>query len=113
MVFNFFCMLVLSLKFLGAFVPIVDLIGDRFHGVDSLHKGGGDARGEVSDEDVVVGNLREGYVVLEFGNIGGEGRFKDSITLDLHLLGEEPSYCIPYGVVMFEALVEGFNEVIE
>ena len=112
-VFDFFCTLVLSLKFQGAFVPIINLIGDRFHGIDSLHKGGGDARGEVSNEDVVVGDLREGYVVLEFGNIGGEGRFKGSITLDLHPLGGEPSYCVPYGVVMFEALVKGFDEVVE
>ena len=64
-------------------------------------------------EDIVVGDLREGYIVLEFGNIGGEGRFEDSIMLDLHPLGGEPSYCVPYGVLMFEALVKGFDKVIK
>ena len=45
--------------------------------------------------------------------VGGEGRFEDSVTLALHPLGEEPSYCVPYDVVMFEALVEGFDKVVK
>ena len=50
-------------------VPIINLGGHCVHAVDSLHEGGRDASGEEIDEGVFVGDLTEGYMVFEFGNV--------------------------------------------
>ena len=49
----------------GLLIPFVD--GGRYsvHGHDTAHQGGWDSRGKVSDQDVGIGNVCEGYMILE------------------------------------------------
>ena len=59
----------LSLESDGLLVPFVDGGGDGVHGHDAAHERGWDSCGEVSDQDVGIGDIGEGDVVFEGGNI--------------------------------------------
>ena len=53
----------------GLLVPFIDGGRDGVHGHDSVHERWWDSCGEVSDQDIRIGDVGEGYVVLESGNI--------------------------------------------
>ena len=59
----------LSLESNGLLVPFIDGRGDGVHGHDTAHERGRDSCGEVSDQDVGIGDIGKGDVVLECGDI--------------------------------------------
>ena len=63
----------LGLESDGFLVPFFDGGGDGVHGHDSAHEWWWDSCGEVSDQDIGVGDIGKGYMVLECGNIFHQG----------------------------------------
>ena len=59
----------LGLEGNGFLVPFVNGGRDGVHGHDSAHERGWDFCGEVSDQNICVGDAGKGYVILEGGNI--------------------------------------------
>ena len=53
---DFFGTLPLGLEGNGLLVPIIGGGGDRIHGHDSVHEGGRDSGGEISDKDILIGD---------------------------------------------------------
>ena len=58
-------LLPLGLESDGLLVPFFDGRGDGVHGHDSVHERWWDSCREVSDQEICVGDVGEGYVVLE------------------------------------------------
>ena len=56
-----------------AFSYQLSMVEETVHGHDTVHEGRRDAGGEVSDEDVLVGDTCEGRVVFEVRNILNKG----------------------------------------
>ena len=59
----------LSLESDGLLVPFIDGGGDGVHGHDTAHEQGWDSCGEVSDQDIGIGDIGEGDMIFEGGNI--------------------------------------------
>ena len=57
---DFFSTLPLGPEGNGLLIPIIDGRRDSVHGHDSAHEGGRDASGEISAEDILVGDVCEG-----------------------------------------------------
>ena len=56
---DFFSAFPLGLERDGLLVPVIDGRGDSIHGHDLVHEGGRDSGGEVSDEDILIGDICE------------------------------------------------------
>ena len=56
---DLFCAFPLGLERDGFLVPVFDGGGDSVHGHDSTHEGGGDSGREISDKDILVGDVCE------------------------------------------------------
>ena len=103
----------LSLESDRLLVPFVDGRGDGVHGHDAAHERGWDSCGEIADQDVGVGDISEGDVVFERGNIFRQRGGVRVILLFLHSLGGKPGDGIPGDVVVFEHCVELRDKVSE
>ena len=69
-------------------VPFVNGRGDGVHRHDSVHERWWDSCGEVTDQDIGVGDIGEGDVVLEGGNIFRQrGGVRVVLLAFLHSLG--------------------------
>ena len=102
----------LSLESDGLLVPFVDGGGDGVHGHDAAHERGWDSCGEVSDQDVGIGDIGEGDMVLEGGNIFRQrGGVRVVLFAFLHSLGGKPGDGIPGDIVVLKRGVELCNEV--
>ena len=101
----------LGLESDSLFVPFVDGRGDSVHRHDAAHERGWDSCGEVSNQDVGVGDMGEGDVVFERGNIFRQGGGVGVILLLLHSLGGKPGNGVPGNVVVFKRSVELCDEV--
>ena len=102
----------LSLEGNRFLVPFVDGGEDGVHGHDAAHKRWWDPCREVSDQDIRVGDVGKGYVVLKGGNVFRQGGGVQVVFLALlHSLGGEPRNGVPGDVVMFECGVELSDEV--
>ena len=77
------------------------------------HMRGGNAGGEVSDEDVLVGDTCEGRVVFEVRNILNEGRGVGVVFPLSHAFSGEPGNGVAGGVMVFECSFELHDEVGE
>ena len=106
---NFFGMIPLGLEGNGLFIPVIDGRGNGVHGHDLTHEGGRDAGGEISNEDILVGDACKGRVVLKVRNILDEG-WGISVVLSFgHVFGGEPGS----GVMVFECGFKFGDEVRE
>ena len=104
----------LSLESDSLFVPFVDGGGNGVHGHDTAHERGWDSCGEVSDQDVGVGDVREGDVVLEGGNIFRQrGGVRVVLFVLLHSLGGKPGDGVPSDIVVLKRSVELCDKVSE
>ena len=104
----------LSLESDGLLVPFIDGGGDGVHGHDTAHEQGWDSCGEVSDQDVGIGDIGEGDVVLKGGNIFRQrGGVRVVFLALLHSLGRKPGDGVPSDVVVFKCGVELCDEVSE
>ena len=102
----------LSLESDGLFVPFIDGGGDGVHGHDAAHERGWDSCGKVSDQDVWVGDICEGDVVLKGGNIFRQGGGVGVILLALlHLLGGKPGDGVPGDIMVLKRGVKLRDEV--
>ena len=110
---DFISVFPLGLEGDGFLVPIINGEGDCIHGHDTAPEGRGDAGGEVSDKDVLVGNACEGGVVLEVTDILNKGRGIGVVLPFGHAFGEEPGDGIASDVMVFECSFELLNEVRE
>ena len=63
----------LGLEGNGLFVPFIDGGRNSVHGHDLAHERWWNSCGEVSDQDICVGDVGEGYVVFEGGDIFCQG----------------------------------------
>ena len=66
---NVISSLPLTLEDDGLLVPFIDGGGNGVHRHDSSHEGWWNSCGEVSDQDVGVGDVGKGYVVFEGGDV--------------------------------------------
>ena len=103
----------LSLESDRLLVPFVDGRGDGVHGHDVAHERGWDSCGEIADQDVGVGDIREGDVVFKRGNIFRQGGGVRVVLLLLHSLSRKPRDGVPSDVVVFKRGVELRDKVGE
>ena len=103
----------LSLERDSLLVPFIDSQGDGVHGHDAAHERGWDSCGEVSNQDVGVGDVGEGDVIFERGDILRQGRGVGIVLLFLHSLGGKPRDGVSGDIVVFERGVELCDEVSE
>ena len=94
-------------------VPFVDGGGDGVHGHDSAHERGWDSCREVSDQDVGVGDIGEGDVVFECGDILHQRGRVGVVLFLLHPLGGKPGDSVSGDIVVFKRGVELRDEVSE
>ena len=85
---NVICSFPLGLEGDGLLIPLVDGGGNGVHRHDSAHQGRRDSCGEISNQDVGIGDVGGGYVVFEGGNIFHQGG-EVGVVLDVlhHALG--------------------------
>ena len=57
----------------GFLIPFINGGGDGVHRHDAAHQGRWDSCGEISNQDVGIGDVGEGYVVFEGGNVFHQG----------------------------------------
>ena len=104
----------LSLESDGLLVPFIDGGGDGVHGHDAAHERGWDSCREVSDQDVGVGDVCEGDMVLKGGDILRQGGGVRVVFLALlHSLGGKPGDGVPGDVVVLKRGVELRDKVSE
>ena len=101
----------LSLESDGLFVPFVDGRGDGVHGHNAAHERGWDSCGEVSNQDIGIGDIGKGDVVFEHGDILRQRGRVGVVLLLLHSLGGKPRDGVPGDIVVFERSVELCDEV--
>ena len=95
------------------FVPIVNGGGDGVHGHNSVHEGGRDGGGEISNEDILISDACEGRVVFEVRNILNEGRGVGVVLSLSHTFSGEPGDGITGGIVVFECSFEFQDKIGE
>ena len=85
---NVICSFPLGLEGDGLLILLVDGGGNGVHRHDSAHQGRRDSCGEISNQDVGIGDVGGGYVVFEGGNIFHQGG-EVGVVLDVlhHALG--------------------------
>ena len=103
----------LGLESDGLLVPFIDGRGDGVHGHDAAHEWGWDSCRKIADQDVGVGNIGKGDVVLEAGNIFRQRGGVGVVLLLLHSLGGKPRDSVPGDIMVFECGVELCDEVSE
>ena len=103
----------LSLESDSLLVPFVDGRGDGVHRHDAAHERGWNSCGEVSDQDIGVGDIGEGDVVFERGNVFRQGGGVGVVLLLLHSLGGKPGDGVPGDIVVLECGVELRDKVSE
>ena len=104
----------LGLESDGLLVPFVDGGGDGVHGHNVAHERRWDSCGEVSNQDVGVGDICEGNVIFESGNVFHQrGGVRVVLLALLHSLGGKPGDGVPGDVVVLEHGVELCDEVSE
>ena len=80
----------LGLESDGLLIPFVDGRGDGVHRHNTAHERRWDSCGKIADQDVGVGDVCEGDVVLKRGNILRQGGGVRVVLLLLHSLGRKP-----------------------
>ena len=110
---NFIGAFPLGLEGNGLFTPVINGSRDGVHGHNATHEGGRDASGEISNEDILVGDVCKGGVVLEVGDILNEGRGIGVVFPFGHAFGGEPGDSIAGGVMVFECSFELSDKVGE
>ena len=103
----------LSLESDGLLVPLVDGGGDGIHGHDAAHERGWDSCGEISNQDIGVGDICKGDMVLKRGNIFRQGGGVGVVLLFLHSLGGKPGDSISGDIVVLERGVELRDKISE
>ena len=101
----------LGLKSDGLLVPFVDGRGNSVHGHDAAHERGWNPCREISNQDVGVGDIGEGDVVFERGNIFRQRGGVRIVLLLLHSLSGKPGDGVPGDIVVFECSIELCDEV--
>ena len=102
----------LSLEGDGFLVPFLDGGGDGIHRHDVVHQGWWNSCREVSNQDVGIGDVGEGYVVFESGNILHQGGEVDVVLHILsHALGRQPGNGVSGDIVVLEHRVELSDKV--
>ena len=94
-------------------IPFVDGRGDGVHGHDVVHEWRWDSCGKIADQDVGVGDIGEGNVVFESGNIFRQRGGVGVVLLLLHSLGGKPGDGVSGDIMVFERGVELRDEVSE
>ena len=98
----------------GHLVPFVDGGRDGVHEHDVAHERGWDSCREVSDQDIWVGDVCEGDVILKGGDVLRQGGGVRVILFALlHSLGGKPRNGIPSNIVVLERGVELRDKVSE
>ena len=104
----------LSLERDSLLVPFMNGGGDGVHGHDAAHERGWDSCGEVSNQDIGIGDIGEGNVVFEGGNIFRQrGGVRVVLLALLHSLGGKPGDGVSGDVVVFKRGVELCDKVSE
>ena len=101
----------LGLESDGLLVPFIDGGGNGVHGHNAAHERGWDSCREIANQDVGVGDIGEGDVVFESGNIFRQGGGVGVVLLLLHSLGGKPRDSVPGDIMVFECGVELCDEV--
>ena len=103
----------LSLERDGLLVPFVDGRGDGIHGHDAAHERRWDSCGKIADQDVGVGDIGEGNMVFESGNIFRQGGRVGVVLLLLHSLSGKPGDGVPGDIMVLKRGVELRDKVGE